>query len=167
MKTQKKIFFSSRGLDFDAFLPEPNNGRDIIPQIKALVNFSRKINAVSVVLLVRDGGAYLADISIGLTEHSKELFAFSQTHELVKEHLASRQIVVFNRPASDVAELHNKFATEDLKYINRALFLPAVYNKQDAICFIAFSAEKNIALTQIIEQLNIYSKEENSEIYAV
>jgi hypothetical protein len=93
--------------------------------------------------------------------------SFAPEHKYVKEFFSTKSIVIFNSPANEIAELNDKFAEEDLKYIKRAILLPAQYENREAVCLISFSADNNLALAQIIEQLNIHGKAENSEVYAM
>jgi hypothetical protein len=55
-----------------------------------------------------------------------------------------------------IPSLAARFNPEDLKYMQVAIFLPAIYQKTPAVLFLALPARRALELKDVIQELDIY-----------
>lgn len=154
-KRFKRIRFFGQGLDYDQFLGNFGDGSSDSSALESLVEVSRKIQAVSAVILMEAGQSFDSVLRVGLMEKPATIrFAAGEPFydRLLKQH---QTVLILERPAS-IPGLAGKFHPEDQKYMQGALFLPAVYQSVPAYLFLGLPSRRGLELKEIIARLEIY-----------
>jgi hypothetical protein len=151
----KKIQFYGDGLDFDQFLSQFGSGATDTSILRSLVEISRKIKAVSATILQETGRSFSSTLRVGLMD-KPEVIRFAAGEPFYERFLKERQAVLILERPSRVPGLVGKFHPEDLKYMQGALFLPAVFQRAPAFLFLGLPSRKDLELKEIIAKLDIY-----------
>jgi hypothetical protein len=154
-KKVKKIRFYGDGLDYDQFLSQFADGASDTGILKSLVEISRKIKAVSATILQQKGKSFSSTLRVGLMD-KPETIRFAAGEPFYERFLKERQAVLILERPSRVRGLVGKFHPEDLKYMQGALFLPAVFQRVRAFLFLGLPSRKDLELKEIIGKLDIY-----------
>ena len=154
LRRANRIRFSD-GLDYDQYLQQFRDGASETGSMKSLVEISRKIKAVNAALLVKAGDAYVTKLRIGLLDKPERIL-FSAGDPFYDRFLSRRQAVLLSERPESIPSLAARFNPEDLKYMKAALFLPAVYQKTQAVLFLGLPSKKSMELKDIINKLEIY-----------
>jgi hypothetical protein len=155
LRQAKRINFSD-GLDYDQFLTQFRVGASETGHLKSLVEISRKLKAVNAALLVKTGDAYVSRLRIGLLERPARIL-FSAGEAFYDRFLSPRQAVLLNERPQAIPSLAARFNHEDLKYMQMTLFLPAIYQKTEAVLFLGLAAKRPMELKDVIQALEIYT----------
>jgi hypothetical protein len=123
--------------------------------MKSLVEISRKIKAVNAALLVQAGTAYVSKLRIGMLEKPERIL-FSAGEPFYDRFLSQRQAVLLNEKPQNIPSLAARFNPEDLKYMQMALFLPAIYQKTPAVLFLGLAVSRPLELKDVIQALDIH-----------
>jgi len=70
--------------------------------------------------------------------------------------LSQRQAVLLAERPQDIPSLAAHFNPEDLKYMRMALFLPAIYQKTQAVLFLGLPVSRPLEMKDIIRALDIH-----------
>ena len=155
LRQAKRINFAN-GLDYDQFLTQFRVGASETGHLKSLVEISRKLKAVNAALLVKTGDAYVSRLRIGLLERPARIL-FSAGEAFYDRFLSPRQAVLLNERPQAIPSLAARFNPEDLKYMQMALFLPAIYQKTEAVLFLGLATKRPLELKDVIQALEIYT----------
>ena len=126
-------------MDYDRYLEQLRVGVSETGSLRSLVVLSRKIKAVNAALLIKTGDAYVSRLRIGLMEKPKRIL-FSAGEPFYDRFLSRRQAVLLLDRLQIIPSLAARFNPEDLKYMQVAIFLPAIYQKAPAVLFLALPA---------------------------
>ncbi len=151
----KKIRFYGDGLDYDQFLSQFDDGASDTSILKSLVEISRKIKAVSATILQEKDRSFSSTLRVGLMD-KPEIIRFAAGEPFYERFLKERQAVLILERPSRVRGLVGKFHPEDLRYMQGALFLPAVFQRASAFLFLGLPSRKDLELKEIISKLDIY-----------
>jgi hypothetical protein len=141
------------GLDYDEFLASYPRSFTHTTQMKSLVEVSRRVSAVSAGLLIKKVQGFSPDLTVGLSDKSIQTLVFSATEAFAAEFLQKRKAVTIDKNPADVRFLSSRIDLEDLRYMRRILFIPAVFRSQDAFLFLSFSGETDIAMNVMLSKL--------------
>jgi hypothetical protein len=153
MRAKRIHFFN--GLDYDQYLLQYRVGVSETGGLRSLVEISRKLKAVNAALLIKTGEAYVSRLRIGLLEKPARIL-FSAGEPFYDRFLCLRQAVLLNDRPKAIPSLAARFNPEDLKYMQMAIFLPAIYQKTEAVLFFGLPAKRPLELGDIIQALDIY-----------
>ena len=121
--------------------------------MKSLVEVSRRVSAVSAGILIKKVQGFSPDLTVGLSDKSVQTLVFSATEPFAAEFLQTRKAVTINKNPADVRFLSSRIDLEDIRYMKRILFIPAVFRSQDAFLFFSFSGETDIAINVMLSKL--------------
>jgi hypothetical protein len=141
------------GLDYDEFLSSYPRSFTHTTQMKSLVELSRRVSAVSACLLIKKVQGFSPDLTVGLSDKSVKALVFTAKEPFAAEFLQTRKAVTINRNLADIRFLNTRFDEEDIRYMRRVLFIPAVFRSQDAFLFLSFSSETDIAMNVMLSKL--------------
>jgi hypothetical protein len=141
------------GLDYDEFLSSYPRSFTHTTQMKSLVEVSRRVSAVSACLIIKKVQVFSPDLTVGLSDKSVRALVFETQEPFAAEFLQTRKAVTINRNPAEVRFLGTRFDQEDLRYMKRVLFIPAVFRSQEAFLFLSFSGETDIAMNVILSKL--------------
>jgi hypothetical protein len=147
------IEIGPRGADYDQFLtqfPGPITDRVVF---RSLIAISQNISAVCVILLANRGSAYVPVLNVGVDDQTLESFVFTREEPICQDILDRRNALVLNAPFDAISFLKHKVSDEDLSYVKRAMFLPAVYDKEDAYLFFGFAKDRRHTAREILAGL--------------
>jgi len=147
--------FEKRGLSLDYNYEKYKNKNKDLAQTKFLINISRMINAISMVILKKEENQYTMDISIGIDNESKEKLKFSEKDYLYSEYLIKKKFIVYNNDVSNNIELAEKFSKNDLKYFKSMVLFPSIFKNSESYILLGFSDRTDINLDNIIKKLKI------------
>ena len=91
----KKLPISSIGFDLDQYLEQFENAESERTQFKALVEMSKRINAISVVVLGNGENELKSSLTLGLSEKSVEKFRFQMDDPLAQDIYTKKQTLGF------------------------------------------------------------------------
>ncbi|OHD76642.1 MAG: hypothetical protein A2V99_15440 [Spirochaetes bacterium RBG_16_67_19] len=154
LRQAKRINFAN-GLDYDQFLTQFRVGASETGHLKSLVEISRKLKAVNAALLVKTGDAYVSRLRIGLLERPARIL-FSAGEAFYDRFLSPRQAVLLTERPQAIPSLAARFNPEDLKYMQMALFLPAIYQKTEAVLFLGLATKRPLVMKDVIQALEIH-----------
>jgi hypothetical protein len=155
LRQAKRINFAN-GLDYDQYLTQFRVGSSETGHLKSLVELSRKLKAVNAALLIKTGDAYVSRLRIGLLEKPARIL-FSAGEAFYDRFLSQRQAVLLHERPQAIPSLAARFNPEDLKYMQMALFLPAIYQNTEAVLLLSLAAKRPLELKDVIRALDIYS----------
>ena len=151
----RKIRLFENGIDYDGYLEGFRRGKTETDRLRSLVDLSRSLRAVNAGIFVATGGRFEAKLKVGLLDHAGTL-AFSAQEPVGARYLHPRKAVVVAGSLEKVTALARHFHPDDLKYMQGALFLPAVYQGANAVLFLGLPVKKRWSMAEIITSLNIY-----------
>jgi hypothetical protein len=154
LRRTKRILFAD-GLDYDQYLEQFRVGVSETGSLRSLVEISRKLKAVNAALLIKTGEAYVSRLRIGLLEKPARIL-FSAGETFYDRFLSRRQAVLLNGRPQAIPSLAARFNPEDLKYMQMAVFLPAVYQSTEAMLFFGLPVKRPLELKDVIQALDIY-----------
>ena len=135
------------------FLPSYPRAVTHTQQMKSLVEISRRVAAVSAGLLGKGSGGFTLDLSVGLSEKSRQRLRLDAVDPLCRLIFADRKTVAMNRNPAELGLWRNLIDVEDMKYMKRILLFPALFRSQEAYLLLAFAADQDIALNGIVSKL--------------
>jgi hypothetical protein len=94
-------------------------------------------------------------LRVGLMD-KPEVIRFTAGEPFYEQFLKERRAVLVLERPSRVRGLVGKFHPEDLKYMQGALFLPAVFQRASAFLFLGLPSRRGLELKEIIAKLDIY-----------
>ena len=147
------IHLKRNGIDYDEFLANYPRSFTHTVQMKSLVEVSRRVSAVSGGVLLKKVEGYASDLSVGMSEKTVQTFKFDVSDALYSLLFLPRKAIVFQKNPSDVQTLRSRFDQDDLRYMKRVLFIPAIFRGQEAYLFLSFSGETEIAIDSILSKL--------------
>ena len=147
------IHLKRNGIDYDEFLANYPRSFTHTVQMKSLVEVSRRVSAVSGGVLLKKVEGYASDLSVGMSEKTVQTFKFGVSDALYSLLFLPRKAIVFQKNPSDVQTLRSRFDQDDLRYMKRVLFIPAIFRGQEAYLFLSFSGETEIAIDSILSKL--------------
>jgi hypothetical protein len=121
--------------------------------MKSLVEVSRRVSAVSAGLFLKKLDRYVPDLTIGLSEKTVKTCIFGPGDPISPGYLLSRKAVAIDRNPAEIRFLSAKFDQEDIRYMKRVLFVPAVFRSQEAYLLFSFSGETDISIDLILSKL--------------
>jgi hypothetical protein len=151
----KRLGFTGSDVDLDGYLRQFADPEFEPTQFRALVEVSRRVQAVAAAVLVESGGAFRAQFSIGLAESGPGRFAFASAGAVGTEVLSGRRGAVVNEGLDAIAAFSDKASPEDLRFMKRAALLPALFRGQAGFLFLAFAEERDWDLKALLEGLDI------------
>jgi hypothetical protein len=154
LRRAKRIHFFN-GLDYDQYLLQFRVGVSETGGLRSLVEISRKLQAVNAALLIKTGEAYVSRLRIGLLEKPARIL-FSAGEPFYDRFLSRRQAVLLSDRPQVIPSLAVRFNSEDLKYMQMAIILPAVYQKTEAVLFFGLPVKRPLELGDIIKALDIH-----------
>jgi hypothetical protein len=141
------------GLDYDEFLATYPRSFSHTTQMKSLVEVSRRVAAVSAGLLVKKIQGYAPDLTIGISDKTLKNFRFNNAEPFFKVFLSTRKGVVVEKIPVDVRLLKARIDSDDLRYMKRIMFLPAIFRGQEAYLFFSFPGETGIVMEAMLSKL--------------
>lgn len=147
------IHLKHNGLDYDAFLSSYPRSFTHTTQMKSLVEMSRRVSAVSAGLLLKKASGFMPDLTVGLGERSVQAFHFELREPFSTEFLQLRKAVVVNKNPSEIGTFSARFDGEDIRYMKRLAFMPAVFRGQEGYLFLSFTSETDITPNVILSKL--------------
>jgi hypothetical protein len=141
------------GIDYDEFLTSYPRSFTHTTQMKSLVEVSRRVSAVSAGIFIKKIQMYALDLTVGLSEKSIQGLHFGSTEPFYSTMLVARKAIAINKNPSEVRFLRGLFEQEDLKYMRRMLFIPAVFRGQEAYVCLSFSGETEISIGALLSKL--------------
>ncbi len=121
------------GLDYDEFLSSYPRSFSHTTQMKSLVEVSRRVSAVSAGLLLKRVQGFGPDLTVGLSDKSAQTFLFASNEAFAVEFLLPRKAVSIDKSPAEVRFLSDLFDQEDMRYMKRVLFIPAVFRGQECV----------------------------------
>jgi hypothetical protein len=121
--------------------------------MKSLVEVSRRVSAVSAGLLMKKVQGFAPDLTVGLSDKSVQTFVFVPNEPFTAQFLQTRKAVAIDRNPADVRLLSTRFDQDDIRYMKRILFIPAVFRSQEAFLFLSFSGETDISINVMLSKL--------------
>jgi len=109
---------------------------------------------VSAGILLRKSEGYVPDLAIGSNEKTLQSFRFPARDPFF-ERLNSRSSFIINRAISELKFLRGKIDEEDLRYMKRLIFIPAIYRSQDAYVYFLFSVDVDLGIESLFSSLRI------------
>jgi hypothetical protein len=143
------------GLDYDEFLAAFPRSFSHTTQMKSLVEVSRRVAAVSAGLLLRKADGWAPDLTIGLGDRTVAGLQFRTGEPFEALLLARRLAVAVDRPPGEVRTIRVRIDAEDLRYAKRLLLLPATFRGQEAYLILAFAADSDILLENVLSSLQV------------
>jgi len=143
------------GIDWDEYLKFYDHSFSEITQVKALVEVSRSVQAVSCAIMIKKDEYFVPDITIGLSAKSQQMFRISENDSFAEHFITNKLTVICNEYLKDVKYFSGKFSNEDKPYFKRAIFFPAVYKAGEALLFFAFSRDDELDIKELINRFNI------------
>lgn len=147
------VHLKRNGLDYDDFLSSYPRSFTHTTQMKSLVEVSRRVTAVNACLFLKKGESFVPGLTIGLSEKSVQACTFARGDPLLAEYFLSRKAVSVDTDPAEIRFLGVRFDPEDIRYMKRILFLPAVFESQDAYLFLSFSGKTDISISSILAKL--------------
>jgi hypothetical protein len=147
------IRLTHNGLDYDNFLSSYPRSFTHTKQMKSLVEISRRVSAVSAGLSLKKVQGYVPDLTVGMSEKSITSFQFGPADPFYASLLLARKVVGVNRNPAEIRIFRTRFDAEDVRYMKRLLFIPAIFRGQEAYLFLSFSSETEISLETILSKL--------------
>ena len=147
------IRLKRNGLDYDEFLSSYPRSFTHTTQMKSLVEVSRRVSAVSAGLFLKKLDGFVPDLTIGLSEKSVLACTFGPRDPLSATFLLARKAVAIDKNPSEIRFLAGRFDQEDIRYMKRMLFVPAVFRNLDAYLMLSFSGETDISIEPILSKL--------------
>jgi hypothetical protein len=135
--------FCDRGFNIDQYVEAISFQITDKVIIYAIGELIKKIKAVSAVLFVEDNGLK-PSIAIGLTNRSINSFIISGSEQLFQKYLKEKNIIVIHNIFQQVTLFSKKISKDDLKFINSAIFIPAIIYNKDSYLFFGLSDDKAI-----------------------
>jgi hypothetical protein len=131
--------FTNNGFNFDAIVKKYSH--DQMGLMKALLSVSRETSAVYAAIMIPKDDVYTIDLSVGLDDVSISSFRINRNEDFYKEFLEKRKSVFLKTSLSVFKALANKMSQIDEKYANSFVFIPVVYDEQDAYLFLGLKSE--------------------------
>jgi hypothetical protein len=147
------IHLKRNGLDYDEFLSSYPRSFTHTIQMKSLVEVSRRVEAVSACVFLKKVQGYSVDLTVGLGEKTLPILGFATGTAFHAEVLNQRKVVTVDKVPSEIRFLKSRFDQDDLRYMKRLLFIPAMFRGQEAYLFLSFSGETDINLETILSKL--------------
>jgi hypothetical protein len=147
------IHLKRNGLDYDEFLSSYPRSFTHTTQMKSLVEVSRRVEAVSAGIFLKKVQGYSVDLTVGLGEKTLPILGFATGTAFHAEALGPRKVVVVDKAPAEIRFLKSLFDQDDLRYMKRLLFVPAVFRGQEAYLFLSFSGETDLNLETILSKL--------------
>jgi hypothetical protein len=138
-----ELLFCDRGFNIDQYVEAISFQITDKVIIYAIGELIKKIKAVSAVLFVEDNGLK-PSIAIGLTNRSINSFIISGSEQLFQKYLKEKNIIVIHNIFQQVTLFSKKISKDDLKFINSAIFIPAIIYNKDSYLFFGLSDDKAI-----------------------
>jgi hypothetical protein len=88
-----------------------------------------------------------------LSEKSVLACTFGPRDPLSSTFLLARKAVAIDKNPSEIRFLAIRFDQEDIRYMKRILFVPAVFRNMDAYLMLSFSGETDISIESILSKL--------------
>ena len=151
----KKIQFFEDGLDYDGYLKGFRRGKTETDKLRSLVELSGKLKAVSAAIFSKENGKYCLKLKVGLHDPGFEI-VFTPDEPFVKMFVEPRQTVIISEKMEKVKALAKKLHPEDLKYIQGAIVLPAVFGNQESFLLLGLPVLQQLDIKDIITRLDIY-----------
>ncbi len=151
----KKIQFFEDGLDYDGYLKGFRRGKTETDKLRSLVELSGKLKAVSAAIFSKENGKYCLKLKVGLHDPGFEI-VFTPDEPFVKMFVEPRQTVIISEKMEKVKALAKKLHPEDLKYIQGAIVLPAVFGNQESFLLLGLPLLQQLDIKDIITRLDIY-----------
>jgi hypothetical protein len=142
------------GFDYDAYLQQFGAKQEETTLFKSLIEISKRVNAIAVALLAEKNDGFWPDMTLGLNEKSVGGFHFFTDELFVKQYFSRSDTLVINKAADRIEELVSKFSKDDIKYIKRAIFFPAIHGHTRSLLFFAFSRELPLDIDAILRNMN-------------
>jgi hypothetical protein len=143
------------GLDYDEFLSSYPRSFTHTIQMKSLVEVSRRVSAVSAGILLKKVQGYAPDLTVGLSDKSIQACVFALNEPFTSDFLQARKVVAIDKNPSEVRFLSSRFDQEDIRYMKRILFIPAMFRGQEGYLFLSFSGETDITINVMLSKLII------------
>ena len=140
-------------LDYDYYLNTFEEPEKELVRFRSLVEISRKVNAVSVIMLTKKDNAFIPDLTLGIGEETTGKFRFLFEEPLAKEGFVKREVIVVNEPADQDENLKSKVAEADATYLKRSLFIPCKFQGSEAVLYFGFAKEQDIDIEYFFSQL--------------
>jgi hypothetical protein len=147
------VHLKRNGLDYDAFLSSYPRSFTMTTQMKSLVELSRRVAAVSAVILLKKVRGYSPDLTVGVNEKTIRLLTFNSAEAIFAELLVPRKAVLVDRSPAESKIFKTKYDAEDLKYTKRVALLPATFRGQEAYLLFSFSSETGITINSLLSRL--------------
>jgi len=129
-----ELAWSEDGLDYDRFLKGFKKGATGV--YKSLMSLSKDYNAICGVLLAGSRKGLETDYAVGLDDESATHLSVTRNEGVWSDWFGERKVVfVPNLPASLYAE---KTRLNEFRFIQSALFLPAIYHGSQSYIFLGF-----------------------------
>ncbi len=148
------VHFKKNGVDYDDFLSNYPRSFTHTSQMKSLVEVSRRVSAVGAGLLLKKSDGFIPDIAVGANEKTLSSFRFPAHHAFYTR-LSQRSAYVFNRSISEIRFIKGKIDDEDIRYMKRLLFIPAIFRSQDAYLYFLFSSDIEVHLEAVFSSLQV------------
>jgi len=157
LEDEKKatLQFKKNGIDYDGFLGLFPKSYTYTAQVKSLVEITRRASAVSGAIFVLKDGNVVPEITIGLSESSAKIFLLKETEPFVVRYMKTRLGVVIQKTFLEMHTFEGKTDPQDSRFIKRSVFLPVQFHGQDAYLFLAFTADSDIRLGEILANIRI------------
>jgi hypothetical protein len=155
LNNEKVIPVSTVGFDFDGYIKQFKDPEKQRTQFMALVDISKRIEAVSVAVLVKEQDAFTPQLTLGLGEESAKKLKFGLDDPLVKSYFKQKKTLLINEEIGKITQLKGRFTSNDLKYIKKAVFFPSHYRNRDAVLFFGFACDEDLRIDSILNRLNV------------
>ncbi len=144
-----------KGLSLDYNFEKYKYKNSDLEKTKFLVNMSRMINAICMVILKKEENEYITDISIGIDNESIEKLRFSDKDYIFKNYLNKKDFVIYDKEVIKNPVLSKKFSDNDTKYFKSIAIFPSIFNNEESFILFGFGEKTDIKLENIIKKLNI------------
>ena len=151
----KMPVMEKKGLSLDYNFERYKYKNDDVEKTKFLVNISRMLNAISMVIFKKEENEYITDISIGIDNESIEKLRFSDKDYIFKNYLNKKDFVIYDKEIIKNPVLSKKFSDSDKKYFKSIAIFPSIFNKRESFILFGFGEKTDIKLENIIKKLNI------------
>ena len=151
----KILPLTDRGINWDEYLKYFNKPFSDVTKVKALVEVSRTVQAVSCAIMIKDDDFFIPDITIGLSDNSQKIFKIGQKDPFGQMFVKEGTTVICNAELKSVKYFSSKFSDEDKPYFKRAVFFPIVYKSASALLFFSFSKDSILEIKELIGRFNI------------
>jgi len=140
--------FRDNGFDFDSLIKY--FGFRHMRVMKSLRRISKSLRALSASILLSENETLKNKTSIGLDEHSRKSFLIDKKHLLYKYFLHNRMLLLIRFPIDGTIESQIPLSAEDRKAIGGCLFIPIIFEKEEAYLFLGLKT-LNFSLLEAVK----------------